>query len=178
MKKSENQITIEEIEEIRRIWVEEKGEIEDVVPTIYKEVIGQEYPGKELDPMPLDLSDLNLLKNISVEWSNENQSSQDQNIADERAEELYKLNRNLLADSFSGMQNRKRSRRLDEVEKILQTFAFTDAADALFFAQTHDSKEIEKHSDEEYESALEIIYEPTESEPKKIIPIVNSNIIV
>jgi DNA sulfur modification protein DndC len=171
-------ISIEEIDEIRKIWVVEKGEIEDLVPAIYKQVLGVEFSGKELDPMPLDMEDLNLLKDVSTDWSKVNQHIDDANVEIERATELYKLNRNLLADSFRGMQNRKRSRRLDEVEKMLQTFAFTDANDALTFAQSHDSKELDKSGDEDYESALEIIYEPTSDDQKKIIPIVTSNIIV
>jgi DNA sulfur modification protein DndC len=42
-------ITLEELEEIRRIWVVEKHEIEDSLPTVYTEVTGQPYPGRRLD---------------------------------------------------------------------------------------------------------------------------------
>lgn len=38
-------ISMEELEEIRRIWVVDKHEIEDVLPDIYQQVTGQEYPG-------------------------------------------------------------------------------------------------------------------------------------
>ena len=39
----------EELEEIRRIWVVEKHEIEDHLPRIYEEVVGEHYPGRSLD---------------------------------------------------------------------------------------------------------------------------------
>ena len=42
-------ITLGELEAIRRIWVVEKHEIEDSLPRIYKEVIGESYPGHRLD---------------------------------------------------------------------------------------------------------------------------------
>jgi DNA sulfur modification protein DndC len=42
-------ITKEELQEIRRIWVVEKHEIEDRVPVIYQEVTGRPYPGQKID---------------------------------------------------------------------------------------------------------------------------------
>lgn len=42
-------ITIEELNEIRRIWVVEKHEIEDKLPSIYEEVTGEAYPGGCID---------------------------------------------------------------------------------------------------------------------------------
>lgn len=42
-------ITIEELEEIRRIWVVQKHEIEDALPGVYEAVTGQPYPGRCLD---------------------------------------------------------------------------------------------------------------------------------
>ena len=168
---------MDEIEEIRRIWVEEKGEIEDLVPLIYKEVTGHEYPGKELDPMPLDANDLQLLKDVASEWSAENLAIDDDGATVERASELYKLTRNLLADSFHGLQNRKRSKKLDEVEKVLQVFSFIDESDAVAFAIEHDATEPEKSVEEDYDAAMEIVYEPTGGQDAKVIPIVSTNII-
>ena len=37
-------ISLEELEEIRRVWVMERGEVEDVVPDIYEETLGDTYP--------------------------------------------------------------------------------------------------------------------------------------
>lgn len=42
-------ITPAELEEIRRIWVVEKHEIEDNLPRIYEEVTSEPYPGPRLD---------------------------------------------------------------------------------------------------------------------------------
>jgi DNA sulfur modification protein DndC len=42
-------LTLDDLEEIRRIWVVEKHEIEDRLPSIYEEATGQPYPVKNLD---------------------------------------------------------------------------------------------------------------------------------
>ncbi len=42
-----------ELEEIRRIWVVEKHEIEDDLPRLYEEVVGEPYPGRRLDDNPI-----------------------------------------------------------------------------------------------------------------------------
>ena len=42
-------ITLEELEEIRRIWVVEKHEIEDSLPGVYHETTGEPYPGGRID---------------------------------------------------------------------------------------------------------------------------------
>lgn len=42
-------ITLAELEEIRRIWVVEKHEIEDSLPGVYEEATGQPYPGGRID---------------------------------------------------------------------------------------------------------------------------------
>jgi DNA sulfur modification protein DndC len=45
-------ITPAELEEIRRIWISEKHEIEDLLPGIYEEATGVEYPGPRHDEDP------------------------------------------------------------------------------------------------------------------------------
>ena len=42
-------ITLEELQEIRRIWVVDKHELEDALPRIYREATGNDYPGRPLD---------------------------------------------------------------------------------------------------------------------------------
>jgi DNA sulfur modification protein DndC len=42
-------ITLPELAEIRRIWVVEKHEIEDRLPVIYEEMLGQPYPGPAVE---------------------------------------------------------------------------------------------------------------------------------
>uniref|UniRef100_UPI0025F8E0B3 DNA phosphorothioation system sulfurtransferase DndC n=1 Tax=uncultured Thiodictyon sp. TaxID=1846217 RepID=UPI0025F8E0B3 len=58
-------IAAEELQEIRRIWVIEKHEMEDSLPRIYRDVTGEEYPGRRLDDTlslsPEDMDDLRAL---------------------------------------------------------------------------------------------------------------------
>ncbi|MBU5612632.1 DNA phosphorothioation system sulfurtransferase DndC [Geomonas azotofigens] len=42
-------ITLAELQEIRRIWVVDKHELEDSLPRIYRNATGEEYPGRSLD---------------------------------------------------------------------------------------------------------------------------------
>jgi DNA sulfur modification protein DndC len=42
-------ITLDELHEIRRLWVFEKHEVEDSLPRIYKEETGEDFPGDPLD---------------------------------------------------------------------------------------------------------------------------------
>ena len=42
-------INLAELEEIRRIWVVDKHELEDIMPSVYEEVVGESYPGRRLD---------------------------------------------------------------------------------------------------------------------------------
>jgi len=63
-----NLITKEELEEIRRIWIAEKHEIEDLLPAIYQETTGQVFPGAaaECDPV-LSREALAILREIAGE---------------------------------------------------------------------------------------------------------------
>lgn len=47
-------ISLDEMDAIRRIWVEERGEVEDLVPQIYQRVFDKPYPGKPLEPHLLE----------------------------------------------------------------------------------------------------------------------------
>lgn len=166
-------IPLEELQEIRRIWVEEKGEIEDLLPSIYEEVHGTTYPGKELDPMPLDHNDLTLLRQVVGGWTAENlpfSGSGPEVVADERTSELYKLTRTLLAASFKGLQSRKRSKQLDEIESVLSAFAFVDEQDALKFAEEHLSSDNGATSTIDVAEAIDLLGEESGS-ARKIIPI-------
>jgi len=59
-------ISLEEIEEIRRLWVHEKHEFEDSVPEIYSKVMGCPYPINELDDStPFRPDDIRLLREVS-----------------------------------------------------------------------------------------------------------------
>jgi len=115
-------ISLEELDEIRRIWVEDKGEIEDFVPKIYQEIFDKPYPGKTLEPVPLDPNDLQLLREVANE------------LDPEAAERLYRLTRSLLSVQFQSMQSQKRSKHLDRLEEVLTANAFRTEEEALAFA--------------------------------------------
>ncbi|ACB62513.1 sulfurtransferase DndC [Burkholderia ambifaria MC40-6] len=115
-------ISMDELEEIRRLWVEEKGEIEDLLPTIYAEVFGTPYLGRNLEQSPLDASDLKLLELAADE------------VDPEASQELYKLTRSLLAVQFRTMESHKRSKHLDRLEEVLRHYAFRNENEAFEFA--------------------------------------------
>ncbi|MBI3102177.1 MAG: DNA phosphorothioation system sulfurtransferase DndC [Burkholderiales bacterium] len=117
-------ISMDELDEIRRLWVEEKGEIEDLVPSIYTEVFGLPYPGKNLEQSPLDASDLTLLEQAANE------------VDPDAAQELYKLTRSLLAVQFQTMESHKRSKHLNNLEGVLRHYAFRNESEAFEFAMS------------------------------------------
>lgn len=171
-------ISVEELDEIRRIWVEDKGEIEDHLPRLYSKATGDPYPGRERDPVPLDMSDLVLLKRVAGHWSMQNQPTADPAARRERRLEIYKLLRTLLATSFRGLQSRQRSKQLDEITELLKAFAFVDEQDALSFARVHhpDPKQgatlVESSIDRDAESLL--VQDVEGDLPRKVIPIAPS----
>ena len=60
-----NLITFEELEEIRRIWVVEKHEIEDNLPWVFEDITGAPYPARRLDDnLVFGHAEIELLKNI------------------------------------------------------------------------------------------------------------------
>lgn len=135
-------ISIEELDEIRRIWVEEKGEIEDLVPQIYEEVYDHPYPGKEIEPVPLDPQDLALLREVANE------------VDEEASDQLYRLTRSLLATQFQSIQTHKRSKHLDKLESILQAQGFRTEDEALAFAKRLEEQQGSDPQDDESSDAL------------------------
>ena len=58
-------ITLEELEEIRRIWVIEKHELEDNLPRVYAEATGATYPGGRVDDnLVMGASEMELLREM------------------------------------------------------------------------------------------------------------------
>lgn len=133
-------ISLDELDTIRRIWVEEKGEIEDLVPEIYERVFLEKYPGRAMEPVPLEAEDLALLSEVAAE------------LDPEASERLYQLTRNLLAVQFQSMQTQKRSRHLDRLEEVLKANAFRTELDALEFAKSNrDESQDEASTNDELE---------------------------
>lgn len=59
-------VTQDELHEIRRIWVVEKYEVEDRLPTIYTEATGRKFPAKKLDDtQPFGADEMEILKRVA-----------------------------------------------------------------------------------------------------------------
>lgn len=111
-------ISMEELIEIRRIWVTEKHEFEDRLPVIYEEIVEEEFPGPNLDEhVPLGRQEVELLKEICG----------DDQLHFEMVRELLDIER----------QNRakvKRSGLFGALEKTISKSFFEDSDDAIAYA--------------------------------------------
>jgi len=117
-------ITLEELQEIRRIWLVDKHEIEDRLPLIYKEVTGEDFPGaKPQFVLNQDLFDS--LKEICG----------DDTLHYQMIRELISVEK-----KFSSMT--RRSGLLDELEKAIKRSFYEDRDDAIEYAR-------EKHQQEQ-----------------------------
>jgi DNA sulfur modification protein DndC len=112
-------ITLEELQEIRRIWVVEKHEMEDSLPRIYEEVLGESYPAPRLDDsMAVHAEDLALLK-------------------EECGEDAlhYELTRALIGITRQSQQDQRRAGHFDLMEKTFAKHYYDDQTDALSSAK-------------------------------------------
>lgn len=118
-------ITLEDLEEIRRIWVMEKHEIEDMLPVIYEKSRGEPYPGgKVTEGQLFKAEDMSILKAICKE-----------NTADDEGLH-YELIRDLLHIEHQHRTMARRAKLFDTLDKTLERCAFKTEAEALEFAQT------------------------------------------
>jgi len=108
-------INQEELEEIRRIWVIDKHELEDRLPIIYKETTGQSYPGRSLDEnLVLGEEEMLELKELCEE------------------DELhYELTRNLLGLTVQKQNQARRHGVFQDIEKMMQRSYYEGEEDAL-----------------------------------------------
>jgi DNA sulfur modification protein DndC len=60
-------VSMDELREIRRIWLQEKHEFQDSLPRIYEEATGRAFPKPETDDSVLGTEDWDLLKGICGE---------------------------------------------------------------------------------------------------------------
>lgn len=120
-------LTIEDLEEIRRIWIMEKHEIEDSVPRIYEEIIEQPYPNKNLDENQIfKPEDMTLLKEICAEQGDS-----------ERIH--YQLTRELLHLEEHHRTMVRRAGLFEAIADALERGAFESAAEAETFAVEKDA---------------------------------------
>ena len=115
-------LALEDLEEIRRIWVLEKYEIEDSVPRIYQEVIGAPYPAPRLDESQVfDAGDIELLQKITANTDDPDQLH-------------FHLVRQLLAVEGKYQHAARRAGLFDELNSVLEYHAFNGEEEALEFA--------------------------------------------
>lgn len=132
-------LTIEDLEEIRRIWVMEKHEIEDSLPKIYKKATGLEYPVHNLDENQIfKPNDMALLKEICTEMGDEDDIH-------------YQLARELLHIEQQHLTMARRSGLYDTIADALEKGAFDSAREAETFAVERENalKAIRDHDTDE-----------------------------
>ncbi|WP_413674404.1 DNA phosphorothioation system sulfurtransferase DndC [Massilia cellulosiltytica] len=114
--------TIEDLQEIRRIWLFEKHEIEDSVPRIYEEVMGKAYPAPPLDESQVfNAGDIDVLREITASKDDPDQLH-------------FHLVRQLLAVEGKYQHAARRAGLFDELNEVLESQAFNDELEALDFA--------------------------------------------
>ena len=117
-------ITLEDLEEIRRIWVMEKHEIEDLLPEIYEKARNTPYPGKRMEEGQFFKSeDMYLLKEICKEQ-----------VADEEGLH-YELIRDLLHIEHQNRTMVRRSKLFETLDKTMERCAYKTETEALEFAK-------------------------------------------
>ncbi|UMR29719.1 DNA phosphorothioation system sulfurtransferase DndC [Massilia sp. MB5] len=124
-------ISDEELEEIRRIWVHEKHEFEDLVPDIYASAVGEPYPCGELDDAtPLRPDDLRMLRTACA-----NAEIDAKHIGPVSAQEmLFRDLRELLGIQYSYRGASRRVGLTGDLDSILENRSFENESEALDFA--------------------------------------------
>jgi len=123
--------TIEDLEEIRRIWLFEKHEIEDGVPRIYEDVMGLPYPAPRLDESQVfNAGDIDVLRQITADNGDPDQLH-------------FHLLRQLLAVEGKYQHAARRAGLFDELNDVLEYHAFDGEHEALEFA-VHRSQSVGK----------------------------------
>jgi DNA sulfur modification protein DndC len=109
-----NLITLDEMHEIRRIWLYDKHEFDDSLPTIYEEVVGEKFPKKGDEGSGLRAEDWDVLREV---------------CGDDQA--LFSLQVSLLGveRQFRGMS--RRAGIFDEMERCLKTGLYGNEKEAV-----------------------------------------------
>jgi len=118
-------ISLEELEEIRRIWIDDKHEIEDNLPRVYKQATGKKYPALDSDERQLfSKEDLDILRSVS-------ESDKDEDKI------LYQMLREMLHVEQNYRGAYRRHGIFETLEKTLKQHAFLNKEEALEFKLMH-----------------------------------------
>lgn len=147
-------ITLEELEEIRRIWVVEKHEIEDTLPEVYRQTTGQPYPGSRLnDNLVMGVAEMTVLRDICGE------------------DELhYQLTRELLSIEKRHKSMLRRAGLFGAMEKAFFRHFYDDEEDALDRARQHQGA-LDAARDRVFEETSsmvqEVLFDTTQNETEQ-----------
>jgi DNA sulfur modification protein DndC len=115
-------LPLEELEEIRRIWLEEKLEVEDNLPAIYEKVIKKPYPGEKRAHHPvLNTTVLSKLKNYCAEHNDGDGL-------------MYQQVRAVMAIANKHKHQLRRANLAAELDESLEKGAFSSLEEAKIFA--------------------------------------------
>jgi DNA sulfur modification protein DndC len=120
----------EELEEIRRVWIQEKHEIEDRLPQIYAEVFGACYEGVAIENPMLTNDQLDLLKSVCLDLGDEDGYR-------------YETLRKMLVTQHQYSKHLKRVGIFDELWAALEKGVFEDEASAEQYALTRREQIVE-----------------------------------
>jgi DNA sulfur modification protein DndC len=128
---------LEELQEIRRIWVIDKHELEDSLPRIYEEATGSPYPGGPLDD-DMVLGDAEMA-----------------DLAESCGEDRlhYELCRELLSLTNNQKNVAKRSGLFTQLERAFEKHFYADESDAVARASAVMRKRREKRVQRAHEDA-------------------------
>jgi DNA sulfur modification protein DndC len=119
-------ISLDELTEIRRIWVVDKHELEDSLPRIYEEATGDHFPGESMDEdVVLGAAEMTHLYELCGE---------------DRLH--YELTRELLSVTRQQRNTARRSGLFEQLEKSFAKHFFDNAEDAI--ARAHAAAEAKK----------------------------------
>jgi len=108
-------LTLEELREIRRIWVIEKHELEDTLPGIYKEATGRDFPYKGIDDsMTIGANELAILQKM-------------ENVS----EAEYEMVRSLIGIASQQKSGLKKAKLHDELERCFKRYQYDSEDEAL-----------------------------------------------
>jgi DNA sulfur modification protein DndC len=108
-------LTMDELHEIRRIWVVDKHEIEDRLPAIYEESTGEPFPKQKMDDaQTYGVRELRLLKEVCGEDRNQ-----------------YELTRSLLSIASQHKTGQRRAKLHSEFTSQFRRHSYASAEEAL-----------------------------------------------
>ena len=114
-------VSLDELQEIRRLWVVEKHEMEDRLPKIYAEATGEPYPGNRLDDnLVLGENEMEVLRQV---------------CGDDRLH--YELTRELLSVERQQRAHAKRAGLFAQLEKSIRRHYYDGKDDATDMARRH-----------------------------------------